>query len=115
MSLDMLDHIDDTFATGTVIITPLSGSYVRGVWTEGAVTPTAHEATKQVANSEELKILSSQGERFTDVARFYISDGSQHSVGDVLTDAHGKKYRIFNADCRPERNYCKLLGTAFNG
>lgn len=116
MSLVMHGMIDQTFGTGLVTITPPSGGYVDGDWVNDAQgEPTTHLATKQVASSEELRALPDGGERFTDVARFFISDGSTHSVGATLVDHNGKTYRIFDADCRPERHYCKLLGASKNG
>ena len=115
MSLSMTGMIDQTFFTGQVTITPTSGSYVNGKWVDdGGGVPTTHRATKQVANPEELKFLERGGERYTNVARFFINDGSMHSVGAILVDHLGKRYRIVNADARPERNYCKLLGASEN-
>ena len=113
--LSMLGTVDQTFGTGVVTITPPAGGYVDGEWVpDSQAEPTQHMATKQVANSEELKALPDGGERYTDVARFFINDGSMHSIGSTLVDKNGKSYRIFNADARPERNYCKLLGASKN-
>lgn len=115
-ALDMMGTVDQHFQTGVVTITATVGDYVDGEWVEAvpAPTPTQHLATKQVANAEELSFLSAGGERYKDVARFFINDGSVHSVGVTLVDAHDNEYRIVDADCRPERNYCRLLGASKN-
>ncbi len=113
MSLDMFGMVDQAFGTGVVTITPVSGEYVDGEYVaDSSVQSTQHRAVKQVASSEEMRALPQGGERYTDVARFFINDGSTHNVGSVLVDQHGNTYRIFDADNRPERNYCKLLGAS---
>lgn len=111
MSLSMLGMIDPTFGTDTVTIQSVEGAFVDGVWVDDAPpTETTHRATKQIQNSDEFPQLSDGGERITEVAAFYINDGSVHQVGSILRDENGNKYRIFNADCRPLRHYCKLIG-----
>ena len=114
MSLDMMGMIDQDFETGVVTIIPNTGDYLDGEFVPGSNAGTTHIATKQVANSQEINFVNSGDERYTDVARFFINDGSVHSVGSTIIDAHGKEYRIADADCRPERNYCKLLGASNN-
>lgn len=113
MSLSMLGHIDSTLATEQVTIIKPSGAYVDGSFVDdGNAVASTHRATKQVISSEELRKINEGGKRYTDAARFYISDGSQHEINSILTDGAGKTYRIFDADCRPARNYCKLTGGA---
>jgi|GEM_PF-7090922 len=113
--LNMLGFIDQNFVTGEVTITPVGGRYVRGKWQPSELPQsTTHEATKQSASSEELRALALGGERYTHVAKFYINDGSMHRIGSTLVDQHGDTYRIVDADCRPERNYCRLMGALQN-
>lgn len=116
MSLSMLGFIGPVFGTGVITIRSVNGAFVNGAWIDDAPpTETQHYATKQVANSDEFPDLGDAGERNIDMARFFINDGSQHQTGSEIIDQYGKTYRIVDADCRPERNYCKLIGASFNG
>lgn len=119
MTLNVAGHVDQTFATGSITITTQAGGYVDGFWADGAAPDpepagTTHLATKQDVTGKALQSLNSGTERYTDVARFYINDGSTHEIGSVITDQHGATYRVIQADNRPERAYCKLVGARLN-
>ena len=114
MSLDMSGHIDGAFKSLDVIRTPVTGSYIDGIWSPTNGTPSTHAANVQPLNHREIQQLQQGGERITETWKLYINDGDLFSIApsDIWTFDTGKgvkKHKAISMDCRPWRNYCKII------
>lgn len=62
-----------------------AGSYVAGVWTPGALTTTAIQASVQPASAEDMQRLP-EGQRQTGAVRIYTNDALRTATGTQEAD-----------------------------
>lgn len=114
-SLDMFGHIDDVFASATVIRTSTTGgAYVNGKWVAGTTSTSSHVANIQPLNAKEANHLSIGGDRIKDYRKLYINDGSAGEIieADTYTiPGVDGTFKTFMLDNRVPfgRNYCKIV------
>lgn len=114
MILDMAGFVDDTFQSAIATRIPQSGSYVNGKWQATAGSQEQHSVTIQPVSEREIQNLGKGGERLVDVRRIYVNDGTLASIGpsDIWKFDAGqglKQWKAIKLDCRPWRNYCKVI------
>lgn len=112
MSLNMQGHVDAVFrSTDVVAHIEAGGSYVDGLWVEGAVRDiTFNRVTIQPLNDKELDFLYRGNERILDSRKLYINNGDLESL-TLANDVTfvGLKWKISKSDIRPWRSYAKLI------
>lgn len=110
--LDMTGHIDDVFvSTPAERVRYDAGSFVDGIWQEGAEDRSSHKITLQALSDRELESMFG-AERLTDVRKLYVND----TAGYTLTQQDfwefqgvDGQYKVISMDFRPWRNYAKLI------
>ena len=106
----MSGHIDNVFESEVGIRSyDEDGEYVDGIWVPGTTITTQHRITVQPLNSRELDALDIGAERVVDTRKIYLNDGTVHRLNDRWTLESGAVYIVISVDCRPTRNYCKIV------
>lgn len=110
MSLLMTGTIDDVFQSVPATRSVNAGSYVDGIWQDGASTSKDYKVTIQPANDREIDFVRNAGERITDVRKIYINDKNMDDIDQTGTwEFSGQQWKAVQVDCRPWRDYCKVL------
>jgi hypothetical protein len=110
MSLSMFGHIDDVFISVVAERTSRTGSYVNGIWVDGAANVTSHDVTIQPASDREIDSIERGGERVVDARKIYVNDGIDASIRPTdVWEFEGQKWKCHRLDNRPWRNYCRAV------
>lgn len=125
MSLDMMGTVDPTFDSGVdvTLLEPGTGGYTGagGTWEPGARTQrTLPLVTIQQASMKTAEFLAESGGAVNpaDLRVLYLNDGTmlypdeEGLYAHVLRFTDGRAvrdWRVREADCRPARNYCKII------
>lgn len=132
MSLDMFGHIDLMFescpAGGVTLIPAETGDYTGpgGTWeADPASTPrTISLVNIQPANPKKIEHLTGGTTAPQDFRVIHINDGTMiypddnGQFSDMLEFSDGlavRKWRVRESDCRPWRNFCRVVVERYRG
>ena len=94
----------DNFLTGTYSVSrSLPGSYVKGIWQSGGSSTVTVKGSLQPMSMREIKLAGEEGERLTDMFKFYsdtdlsLIDQGTLTPADVIT-INGETYKVIGIE-----------------